>query len=65
MPYVVTDDCILCLACLVGCPADAIEEGSTKCEIDEELCIDCGTCEANCPSEAIVFVELEELEPRG
>jgi ferredoxin len=65
MPYLVTDDCILCGVCVAGCPVDAIEEGETKAEIDVELCIECGTCEANCMSEAIIFVELEELDPGG
>ena len=60
MPYIVTDECILCGACVVGCPGDAIEEGETKCQINVELCIECGTCEANCPSAAIIFVEQEE-----
>ena len=60
MPYIVTDECILCGACVVGCPGDAIEEGETKCQINVELCIECGTCEQNCPSGAIIFVEQEE-----
>ena len=62
MPYYVTDECILCGACVVGCPSDAIEEGDTKCHISIELCIECGTCERNCPSGAIVFLDLDELE---
>jgi ferredoxin len=60
MPYIVTDECILCGACVVGCPSGAVEEGETKCQINAELCIECGTCEANCPSGAIIFVEQEE-----
>jgi len=63
MPYIITDDCILCGVCAAGCPADAIEEGDTKCEIDVDICIECGTCEANCLSGAIVFVEEEERVP--
>lgn len=59
MPYQITDDCILCGACVVGCPADAIEEGETKCWIDPEICIECGTCEQNCPSGAVMYVEEE------
>jgi ferredoxin len=62
MPYFVTDECMLCGACVVGCPSDAIEEGKTKSYILVDLCIECGTCEQNCPSSAIIWVELEELE---
>ena len=60
MPYVVTDECILCGACVVGCENDAITEGETQAHIDVELCIECGTCERNCVSEAIIYVDEEE-----
>lgn len=63
MPYVVTDECILCGACVAGCPSDAIEERETKTYILVDLCIECGTCEQNCPSGAIIWVDLDELEP--
>ena len=62
MPYVVTDECILCGACVAGCPSDAIEERETKSHILVDLCIECGTCEQNCPSGAIIWVELEDLD---
>jgi ferredoxin len=62
MPYLVTDECILCGACVVGCPSGAIEEGETKSYILVDLCIECGTCEQNCPSGAIIWVEPEELD---
>jgi ferredoxin len=65
MPYLVTDECILCGACVVGCPSGAIQEGETKSFILVDLCIECGTCEQNCPSGAIIWVEVEELEPQG
>jgi ferredoxin len=61
MPYVVTSECILCGACVVGCESNAITEGETQSHIDIDLCIECGTCESNCPSEAIVFVEEPEV----
>lgn len=57
MPYIVTDACILCGACVVGCESNAITEGETQAHIDVNICIECGTCERNCPSEAIIFVE--------
>ena len=62
MPYIVTDECILCGACVAGCESEAITEGETKAHIDVNLCIECGTCEINCPSEAIIFVEESEME---
>lgn len=63
MPYLVTDECILCGACVAGCPSGAAEEGETRCHITVALCIECGTCEQNCPSDAIIFVDPEEPEP--
>lgn len=60
MPYVVTDECILCGACVVGCESEAITEGETRAYIDPEICIECGTCERNCISEAIIFVDEVE-----
>ena len=62
MPYKVTDACILCGACVVGCESNAITEGDTQTHIDINICIECGTCERNCPSEAIIFVEESETD---
>ncbi len=61
MPYVVTDECILCGACISGCESDAITEEETKAHIHVDICVECGTCERNCPSEAIIYVEDSEL----
>ena len=60
MPYVVTDACILCGACVAGCESDAITEGETQSHIDVNLCVECGTCERNCPADAIIYVSDEE-----
>ena len=60
MPYVVTDDCILCGACVVGCENEAITEGETQAHIDIEICVECGTCERNCPQGAIIYVDEAE-----
>ena len=60
MPYVVTDECILCGACVVGCESEVITEGETQVHIDPEICVECGTCERNCVTEAIIFVDEEE-----
>ena len=62
MPYVVTNECIQCGACEVGCENDAITEGPTQNHIDINKCIECGTCERNCPSSAIIFVSDSEYE---
>jgi uncharacterized Fe-S center protein len=63
MPYVVTEDCILCGVCVALCPTGAVSEGETQSFIDIDICIECGTCEENCVSEAIIFVEEEVAEP--
>ncbi len=60
MPYVVTDRCIQCGACIAGCENGAITEGETHSVIDMTICIECGTCQMNCPSDAIEFVEQTE-----
>lgn len=60
MPYVVTEECILCGACVTGCENEAITEGETQSHIDTSKCIECGTCERNCPSGAIIFVDEAE-----
>lgn len=62
MPYIVTEACILCGACVVGCESNAITEGETQSHIDVTICVECGTCERNCPSEAIIFVEESETD---
>jgi uncharacterized Fe-S center protein len=62
MPYVVTEECILCGACEAGCESFAITEGDTQAHIDVDICIECGTCEMNCPSEAIVYMSESEYE---
>jgi ferredoxin len=64
MPYLVTSECILCGACVVGCESVAIIEGETQAQIDIELCIECGTCKRNCPSDAIIFLDEDEYKAR-
>jgi ferredoxin len=65
MPYVVTDKCIACGACVSGCESNAITEGDTQSYIDVNICIECGTCQMNCPSDAIEFIEdaVETVQP--
>ena len=62
MPYIITDECILCGVCVAVCPTESIREGDTKSYIDVSQCIGCGTCAENCVSEAIIFVEEEITE---
>jgi len=62
MPYVVTENCILCGACISGCESNAIEEGETQAHIDVSICVECGTCERNCPSDAIIWVDETDVE---
>ena len=62
MPYVVTNDCNLCGACIAGCQSGAIKEGDTQANIDVTLCVECGQCADNCPFQAIVFEEEEEKQ---
>ena len=57
MPYVVTEECILCGACVAGCESDAITEDDVQAHIDVDICIECGTCEINCVSDAIVYMD--------
>jgi len=57
MPRIISDECILCGACVAECPVDAITEGDTQMNINPDTCIDCGACEAVCPVEAISEAE--------
>ena len=60
MPYIVTDACTLCGACVAGCDSEAITEGETQSHIDVAICVECGTCMRNCPFDAIIFLTEEE-----
>ena len=54
MAHVITDDCLLCGACIDSCPTEAIAEGDPKYIIDPDKCADCGDCVDACPTGAIV-----------
>lgn len=60
MPYIITNDCIMCDACLPECPEDAITAGDPVYIIDQFKCTDCGDCAEVCPTEACIPVEDEE-----
>ena len=53
MAHVISDDCLMCGACVATCPLEAISEGETKMVVDADVCIDCGACEEACPVGAI------------
>ena len=54
MTYIITDDCIICDACVPECPEDAILVGDPKYIINPDLCTDCGDCAEVCPTEACI-----------
>ncbi|HUS90463.1 MAG TPA: 4Fe-4S binding protein [Phycisphaerae bacterium] len=54
MAFKITDACTSCGTCAEACPAEAIQEGDEKFQIDPDTCIDCGACVDACPVEAIV-----------
>jgi len=60
LAYIITNDCIMCDACLPECPEDAIAAGDPVYIIDRFKCTDCGDCAEVCPTEACVPVEDEE-----
>ncbi len=47
--YRITEECIICGACLPECPEQAITEGADRYIIDPEKCSDCGNCAEVCP----------------
>jgi Pyruvate/2-oxoacid:ferredoxin oxidoreductase delta subunit len=51
--YYIGHDCIGCQACRMFCPADAIDYGESRNEIDQEMCEGCGTCYEECPISVI------------
>ena len=49
MAYKISDECVMCGACVEECPVNAISEGEGKYVIDADACISCGSCEGACP----------------
>jgi ferredoxin len=50
----ITEECIVCGACLSECPVEAITEGDEINVINAAKCTDCGACVEVCPVDAIV-----------
>lgn len=67
MPFIITENCTGCTACIRRCPTNAITgERKLLHVIDPELCINCGACGVVCPDEAIYDNEgnlCEMLKP--
>ena len=52
MAYIITDECVGCMACVDECPVSAIVEKDGKPAIEKYACIECGACAGVCPVEA-------------
>ena len=50
--YVINNECIMCDACVLECPENAIIAGDPLYKIDPDLCSDCSDCAEICPTEA-------------
>ena len=51
--YYIGHDCMGCQVCRMKCPADAINYGDDRNEIDQKKCQHCGTCYRECPVSVI------------
>jgi len=60
MPFVITDGCILCDACVQACPNHGIRKGEVIYEIDQDACSECvgffdrPQCAKVCPMDVCV-----------
>lgn len=53
MPWVKSETCTGCGACLDVCPVEAISMNGDVAVIDEQNCIRCGKCHDICPEGAV------------
>ena len=51
------EECTLCGACVLTCPADMVREREGRIKIGRVMCIECGHCVAVCPAGAIMVEE--------
>ncbi len=49
MSHRISEECIVCGACVAECLEQAISEGADIFSVDPEKCSDCGTCAEVCP----------------
>ena len=51
------DKCTLCLSCVGGCPASALQDNNERPQLRfvEKNCVQCGLCATTCPEDAIVL----------
>ena len=53
MAYIISNECLGCMACVSECPVSAISEKDGKAVIDHTTCVGCGVCQQMCPVDAI------------
>ena len=51
--YYIGHECMGCQVCRFKCPAEAINYGDDRNEIDQSKCRHCGTCYRECPVSVI------------
>jgi len=51
--YYIGHECMGCQVCRMKCPANAINYGDDRNEIDQKKCLHCGTCYRECPVSVI------------
>ncbi|MGN0334105.1 MAG: DUF362 domain-containing protein [Lachnospiraceae bacterium] len=61
-PYVATDSCIGCGACMKICAHDAPSITDKKASINHEKCVGCGRCIGVCPKDAVRPAEDESCD---
>ena len=49
------EKCTICLSCVSGCPASALQDNPDAPQLSfrEDACLQCGICVATCPEKAI------------
>lgn len=52
-PYINTEKCVLCGACVLNCSPHAIKQINGKLKINDDVCIQCYCCRELCPHNAV------------